>query len=233
MAALRKKYQGRADIAPSKDAPVMAEPPSRTNMPPVDSSPPPEDLSVTAQVEPVEQAAQASIKQRLTELENAEAISQQPQAPQFANEAQDRQLSPLEQILATVPEGARGWLRAHPEYLGDPEKNAQIRHAHLVAARETGDEEFGPQYYERLEHHLGLRPQRQPQQQPRPASRPAVRQQTSVSAPPTRDSISMSTGRPTGSVSLSGEEREFARMVGLSDAEYAENKRRMLATQQQ
>ncbi len=230
MAALRKKYQGRADIAPSKDAPVMSEPPSRTNMPPVDDSPPPPDISVDAQSEPVEKAARAAIKDRITELERAEAISQQPQPPQFASEPQEP--SPLEQILATVPEGARGWLRAHPEYLGDPEKNAHIQHAHLVAARETGDEEFGASYYERLEHHLGLRPQRQPQQQTRAVSRPAVRQQTSVSAPPTRDSISISTGRPTGRVELSGEEREFARMVGLTDAEYAENKRRMLATQQ-
>jgi hypothetical protein len=123
-------------------------------------------------------------------------------------------------------------LRQRPQYLSDPEKNAQIQHAHLVSVRETGDDEFGPHYYERLEHHLGLRPQRQPQQSARTASRPAVRQQTSVSAPPTRDSISFSTGRPTGRVSLSGEEREFARMVGLTDAEYAENKQRMLRTQQ-
>jgi hypothetical protein len=231
MAALRKRYQGRADIAPSKDAPVMAEPPARTNMPPRDTSPPPEDITVDVQAEPVEEAGRAAILQRITELERAEAISQEPQAPKFATEPPEQ--DPLEQVLATMPEGVRGWLRARPQYLTDPEKNAQIQHAHLVAARESGDDEFGSQYYERLEHHLGLRPQRQPQQQARPASRPAVRQQTSVSAPPTRDSISMSTGRPTGgTMSLSGEEREFARMVGLSDAEYAENKQRMIRSQQ-
>jgi hypothetical protein len=230
MAALRKKYQGRADIEPRKDAPVMSEPPARTSLPPVDDSPPPEDISVSAHSEPVEKAAQSAIKDRITELERAEAISQEPQPPQFATEEHPQQLSPLEQVLATVPEGARGWLRAHPEYLGDPEKNAQIQHAHLVAARETGDQEFGPHYYERLEHHLGLRPQRQPQQT-RAASRPTAPRH-SVSAPPTRDSISMSTGRPTGRVSLSSEEREFAAMVGLSDAEYAAEKQRMLRTQQ-
>ncbi len=210
----------------------MSEPPSRTSMPPVDDSPPPEDISADTQSEPVEQAALASIKQRLAELENAESIAQQPQRPQYAADPQE-QLSPLEQVLATVPEGARGWLRAHPEYLGDPEKNAQIRHAHLVAARETGDQEFGPHYYERLEHHLGLRPQRQPQQQPRAVSRPVQQRQTSVSAPPTRDSISISTGRPTGGrVQLSGEEREFAAMLGLSETDYAAEKQRMLRTQQ-
>jgi hypothetical protein len=230
MAALRKRYQGRADIAPSKDAPVMAEPPARTDMPPRDTSPPPEDITVDMQAEPVEEAGRAAILQRITELERAEAISQEPQPPQFANEPPEQ--DPLEQVLATMPEGVRGWLRQRPQYLSDPEKNAQIQHAHLVSVRETGDDEFGARYFAQLESNLGLRPPRQPQQQTRPASRPAMRQQTSVSAPPTRDSISMSTGRPTGSVSLSGEEREFARMVGLSDAEYAENKRRMLATQQ-
>jgi hypothetical protein len=231
MAAMRKRYQGRADIAPSKadSAPVMSEPPARTRMPPRDTSPPPEDITVDVQAEPVEEAGRAAILQRITELERAEAISQESQPPQFAAEPQEP--NPLEEILAMMPEGVRGWLRQRPQYLSDPEMNAQIQHAHLVSVRETGDEDFGARYFEQLESHLGLRPQRRPQQTRTPSS-PAVRQQTSVSAPPTRDSISMSTGRPTGRVQLSGEEREFARMVGLSDAEYAENKRRMLATQQ-
>ena len=174
-----KKYQGRPDIVSKADSsPVMSEPPVRTTMPPVDNSPPPEDLSASAQSEPAEEAAQAAIKQRLAELERAENVSQQPQPPQFASEPQP-QINPLEQVLATVPVAARGWLRNHPQYLTDPEKNAQIQHAHLVAARETGDAEFGPKYYARLEEHLGLRPP-QPQQA-RPASRPMPA--TSVSAP--------------------------------------------------
>jgi hypothetical protein len=230
MASLRAKYKGRAGIEPSKDAPVASEPPSRTTLPPIDNSPPPEDLSVSAQSEPVEKAAQAAIKDRLAELERAESVAQEPQHPQFATEQQP-QLSPLEQVLATVPEGARGWLRAHPEYLGDPEKTAHLQHAHLVAARETGDQDFGARYYDRLEHHLGLRPQRQPQQT-RTVSRPVQQRQTSVSAPPTRDSVSLSTGRPTGRVQLSGEERELAAMLGLSETDYATEKQRMLRTQQ-
>jgi hypothetical protein len=52
-------------------------------LPPVDNSPPPEDLSTSAQSDPVEQAAQGAIKDRLAELENAESISQQPQPPQY------------------------------------------------------------------------------------------------------------------------------------------------------
>src|SRR4051794_20942817 len=191
MAALRKKYQGRADIEPRKDEPVMSEPPSRTTLPPIDDSPPPPDLSASAEAEPVEKAAQSAIQERLSELERAEnGLSQQPEPPKFAAE-DDPLPSPLEQVLAGVPEGARGWLREHPEYLTNPEKTAHIQHAHLVAARETGDEDFGPRYYDRLEHHLGLRPQRQPQtQQSRPATRPATSQQRgagSVSAPPTRE----------------------------------------------
>jgi hypothetical protein len=231
MAALRKKYQDRADIAPKAESvPVASEPPSRSSLPPIDTSPPPEDLSVSAESEPVEQAARSAIQDRLSELERAESVSQEPQPPQFAAEPPEQ--NPLEEILATMPEGVRGWLRQRPQYLSDPEKNAQIQHAHLVSVRETGDDEFGARYFEGLERNLGLKPQRQPPPQTRTASRPVVRQQTSVFAPPTRDSISMSTGRPTGRVQLSSEEREFAAMVGLSDAEYAAEKQRMLRTQQ-
>jgi hypothetical protein len=148
MAALRKKYQGRADIAPKADsAPVISEPPARTRMPERDTSPPPHDLSVS-EPEPVEEAGRAAILDRITELERAEAISQEPQPPQFAAEPPEQ--NPLEEILAAMPEGVRGWLRKRPQYLTDPEKNAQIQHAHLVAARESGDDEFGSQYYERL-----------------------------------------------------------------------------------
>ena len=159
------------------------------------------------------------------------AYAQQPQPPQFAAEPQP-QINPLEQVLATVPVAARGWLRNHPEYLSDPEKNAQIQHAHLVAARETGDAEFGPKYYARLEQHLGLRPPHQPQQA-RPASRPAVERRTSVSAPPHRESVSLATGRPTTDrLRLTSEEAEFARMLGLSEADYATQKALMLRRQQ-
>ena len=159
MAALRKKYQGRADIVSKADSsPVASEPPVRTTLPPVDDSPPPEDLSASAQSEPVEQAEKAAIKQRLAELERAESVAQQPDPPQLASEPRPQQISPLEQVLATVPVAARGWLRSHPEYLSDPEKNAEIQHAHLVSVRESGDDEFGPQYYARLEQHLGLSP---------------------------------------------------------------------------
>lgn len=128
MAALRARYRNRPDIVSKADSsPVASEPPVRTTMPPVDNSPPPEDISASAQPDPAEEVAQASIKQRLAELERAENVSKQPEAPQLASEPPPKQQpNPLEQILSTLPLAARGWLRDHPQYLTDPEKNAQI-----------------------------------------------------------------------------------------------------------
>ena len=214
MAALRKKYQNRTDIVSSKDdgAPVTSHPPSSTTLTPADDSPPPADIS-TASESPAEQAAKTAIADRLKEVERAESLSQQtPDHPQFATEPQPEQLSPLEQLLATMPEGAREWLRKHPQYLSDPEKNAHIQHAHLVSNR--------------LERHLGLRPQRQPQQT-RPTA-PRERAGAPVSAPPTRETVSLTTGRPSGDISLNREELDLARTLGLSAQEYRDGKARML-----
>jgi hypothetical protein len=101
-----------------------------------------------------------------------------------------------------------------------------------------------------IERHLGFRQQPQPQPQQRqpqpngnghaPASAPApqrngaqLRQQrpasAPVSAPPTRDAPSMSTGRPTSHrVPLTEAEAEIARSSGLSLEEYQQKKEKML-----
>jgi hypothetical protein len=51
-----------------------------------------------------------------------------------------------------------------------------------------------------------------------------------VSAPPTRESFSYSTGRPTQSrVVLSRDERDLARSCGVSEAEWAKGKLKMEA----
>ena len=133
MAALRKKYQGRGLEDDGKTAPSVSVPPSAgAHLPPIDDSPRPADLA--PETDAAEEAAQSAIKQRLAELEQAEAFTQQEQ-PQFATEPQPQQPSPLEQALAAAPEAARGWLRSHSEYLTDPEQNAHLQSAHSPGVR--------------------------------------------------------------------------------------------------
>ena len=57
---------------------------------------------------------------------------------------------------ARLPEPAREWCRAHPEFVTDPRLNAKAQAAHFDAIAE-GAEEFSPEYFDKVERKLGLR----------------------------------------------------------------------------
>src|SRR5436190_2373851 len=221
MASLRRKYQ-TAEIPSDNNnntAPTVASAPVTAAVPPPAAETKPPEKPVESN--PVDEAAKSALKARLQEMERAETLAHQQQPQQgehrLAAEPPQQQQSPadqLEQAIAAMPERVKRWYRAHPEYLADPEKAAQIQYCHHVAARETG-EQFTDPYYARMEQMLGFNRQQQPQRQPQPNSNghapaaPArngapVRQQQrpgpGYSAPPSRESPSMSTGRATGHV---------------------------------
>jgi hypothetical protein len=173
MASLRKKYQSVETPTAGNDAPIASTP--------VQAAEPPPAVETTAPEKPVEssspadEAAKNALKARLQEMERAETLAHQQQPQQgehrLAAEPPQQQQSPadtLEQAIAAMPERVKRWYRAHPEYLADPEKAAQIQYCHHVAARETG-EQFTDPYYARMEQMLGFNRQQQPQQrQPQP-----------------------------------------------------------------
>jgi hypothetical protein len=166
-------------------------------------------------------------------MERAETLQHEaakPQHPQLANEPRPATPDPLEDGLAHIPAATRDWLRNHPEYLRDPERNAALQHHHWTAKRETG-EEHTPRYLERLEFHLGMRQQ---PQAPRNAA-PAPRQQYKgppMSAPPHRDPPSYTTGRPTSfRAPLTQAEKDMAVASGISEQEYAKQKEKMMRLQ--
>lgn len=189
------------------------------------AAPPPQSDAPAApeinEPSPVEQAAQAAMKsalsERLQEMDRAVEISS-------AVARQEQQAEPPQQQAAPeIPEPVQQWLDRHPEYLTDHEKNAALQYHHYSAKRETG-EEYTPRYLQSLERHLGLRRQPQPTNghqddaTSRHLARPAPpRPQASavpVSAPPTREKPSMSTGRPTGyRAPLTKEEVDLARRL--------------------
>jgi hypothetical protein len=160
-------------------------------------------------------------------------MQQETTQPEFAHEPQQSQ-----DPFAGLPEATGNWLRAHPEYMTDPEKNAALQHFHWVATRETG-EQHTPKYFERIEHHLGLRrqpPQTNGSQRPVATERTApVRRQYSgppISAPISREVPSLSTGRPQSyRAPLTRAEVEIARASGITDAEYQTQKERLLRLQ--
>jgi len=150
---------------------------------------------------------------------------------------QEPQAPTVEEIIAgcELPDLAKNWLRQNPEFILDPAKNERLRKMHNVAEYQSGSEYTEP-YFQRLEVLLGLKqetpsngrapapaaPQREspPRQQPRMS--------VPVSAPTSRESLSMTTGRaPSSPMRLTQEEAQFARTLGISTEEYAKQKEKM------
>ena len=241
MASLRKKYSTHIESPRDADAPVMS-PPAADPPPAVETKP----VEPMVESSPAEEAAQNALRQRLKEMENAEALQRQQQQPQHAEEPQQQEpVDPVEFVLVNsgLPERAKVWLRKHPEFVLDQEKNAELQHFHFKARREAGSE-FDDGYYGALERYLGLQhtqpngngrtesapapaPTRPMQkQQPAPAVRPSA---APVSAPPSREAVSMRTGRPVSyRAPLSRDELEVAAASGMTAEQYQQQKERML-----
>ncbi len=160
-----------------------------------------------------------SLEQRKGQLEQWANTAKQQFKQQPKQQQRQQPQPPPDPIEATIaaapiPDRAKTWLREHREYMSDPEKNAKLQAFHWDAKRETGGE-YTDAYFGRMEELLGLK---QGESKPAAQSTPSVRTGGSVSAPPTREALSMSTGRsstPT-KVTLSGDEREVARGIAES-----------------
>jgi len=243
MSSLRKRYQSQF-ASPERDseAPVTTAPPTQAAAPPPAVEPKPEEPAPEIETKsPAEEAAHSAIKARIAEMERAEALARQG-AQQPPQASQQQQPPTVEQMIAHLPERVQRWYRAHPEFLTNPEKAAQVQYCHHVAAREVG-EQFTEPYFDRMELLLGLRQQPQTNggngherpsiEQPRvpaPQQRPQPRPMgANVSAPPTREVPSFSTGRPVGRMPpLSKEELEVAAACGQTPEQYQAQKARML-----
>jgi len=236
MASLRRKYQLDAD------APVTS-PPAAEPAPAVEPKP------VEPMVEscPAEEAGKNRLREELLKMERAQQIAKQP--PQRAAEPeapQQPQEPTFEDYIVHLPPRVQRWYRAHPEFLTDPERAAQIQYCHHVARREVGEEMTEP-YFDRMEVMLGLRQHTQPngngrtESAPAPAptrpmtvDRPTVRPSAPpVSAPPTREVPSYSTGRsPRHRAPLTRDELEIAAASGQTPEQYQQQKEKMLRMKQ-
>jgi len=236
MASLRKKYQQEG----SRDEPPVSSPPEVTaaELPPLaaDAGKPPE---MPASEAPVEVAARNALKARLAEMQNAEAITREAvqQQPQYASE-------PQQPRQPEIPAAVAKFLAEYPRYTdpNDAIAQAEIYTATLKCNRD-GKSWDQPDFIPTLERHLGIAPagNGQPQPQPQPQPRPQPQQRNaeaprsrvsaaSVSAPPTREAPSMTTGRPVGRLPpLTEEEINLARSLGITADEYQRQKERMNA----
>jgi hypothetical protein len=195
---------------------------------PVAPAEPPADAKPAEQPKEHDPVSAAALKARLAEMERAEQLAtrqQPPQRVQYEPPLEPQAEPPtVEQIIsrAQIPEQAKAWLRMHPVYVSDPEKNARMREVHNVAQAHG---EFTPEYFDRMEVLLGLKQETRPTNGngASPTPRPAPPQRpTSIaySAPPTREAPSMSSGRaPSSQMRLTAEEVEIALATKLSPEE--------------
>src|SRR5262245_57743387 len=125
MSSFRKKIE-----SPDRNAPVAAPPHEAKLVEPVADGVKPLELD---QPNPVEEASRNALKQRLAEMQNAETIVRSSLSQQqLADEPPSQKPKSVEEIIegCQLPERAKSWLRAHPDYVTDPAKVAQITAMH-------------------------------------------------------------------------------------------------------
>lgn len=122
-----------------------------------------------------------------------------------------------------LPAAAQTWLTAHPEYLNNPTKNKQIQYVDELVTREERIPRWTEAYFERVETHLGLRkeePKKDIEEDDEPPQR--IRSKVVTQAPPTRESVSLTTGKPQSTkITLTPLQREAAKIAGVDEITYA------------
>lgn len=143
---------------------------------------------------------------------------------QAKQKAEARKNDPIEAL--DIPPKAKDWLRDHPDYATDQRKNIKLQALHWDALDE-GHRPFSTEYFKFVEIGLGLREAEKPAEEVE-VDRPGTRRTPVVSAPVSRDNPGGGTRPSPGRITLTAEEREHARASGVTDAEYAKQKARLM-----
>lgn len=176
---------------------------------------------IDAQVEAQERLATA--RASIARLEDGkfelEARVKAPQEKTPEPESDD----PLAKLK--IPQSAKDWLRKNPEYLQNPRLNAKIQALHYDVLEEG--HQFGDSgYFESLETKLGMRKalvageEDEEEIEVRPTPRNQQQRSSVVSAPVSRDTPSSFGVQQDGSVRLSRDQREAAKIAGVTEKEY-------------
>lgn len=181
------------------------------------------EQDIDAQVAAQERLAEA--KANIVNLNNGKAALEraiQQEQERIKNQPPVQQQQGDQLDRTNLPQTAKNWLRAHPEYLTDTRKNAKIQSLHWDVLDE-GHQAFTEDYYESLEQHLGLRdkPRRNAAEDEEVEDVQPARKSV-VSAPVSREAPSSSGERGgSGQVRLTLAQRDAAKTAGITETEYA------------
>jgi phage I-like protein len=166
----------------------------------------------------------AEITDRMNDLAvKANTIEQGREAMQNQQkqpiQQQPYQADPVEAFAAQLTPRSATWVRQHPEFVRDQKLNRKMIAAHELAIAD-GIEPDTDEYFDHVEGTLKLNRRDQEQDEAPKAQRRAA----PVAAPVSRSGMDNGGNRPDV-VRLTAEEREMAKMMGMTPDEYARNKR--------
>ena len=125
----------------------------------------------------------------------------------------------LDQVISSVSEPSANWLRANRGSIPDTERSMKrMGRAHDDAV-DDGIVPDTPEYFRYIEQRMGIN---KPVEQENPMS--AAAKPVQRSAPPAAAPVNRGNGTRQGVVKLSGVEAETAKMLGMTEKEYALNK---------
>jgi hypothetical protein len=168
-------------------------------------------------------------KVNLSQLENGK-VTYQNRPKQQVQASSD----PVERFASQLSPNSANWVRAHPDFVTNPAKQREMYKAHEAAER-NGIVADSPQYFNFVESWLDVgQPVQQkahvPAQHVDPVSQavaaPVRRQAPPSPVPVSRQGASTITN-PT-MVTLSADEREIAKMSGMTPKQYAVRKAELL-----
>ena len=152
----------------------------------------------------------------------AARVKEQPQQRNIQNPTIEQYIDQLPNLLPSQ----RDWLKEHPDSLTDPRKNQRLQGAH-VEAEDNGLRPGTQKYFNYIEERLGYYKEQEEEDDDVTEDNKEPRPQ--VSAPPSRNATSPSTGRSTSTrITLTPEEREIARLSNIDELTYAREKQKML-----
>jgi hypothetical protein len=172
------------------------------------------------------QEAMADTKAKLLQLENGRAALQEQAKNPRMHPQQIPAYDPVETLASQLSPRSAAWVRAHPEFARNERLTQKMVAAHnLVTA--DGVQPDTDEYFETVERILGVQaPAASVAAAEAPmsaASAPTQRRSSPAAAPVSRSGTGTGGGSPNV-VRLSADEREMAKMMGMTAEEYARNK---------
>ena len=137
----------------------------------------------------------------------------------------ERRMDPVEEFASQLSPRSADWVRAHPQCVTDPRLMTKMISAHNIAVAD-GIPADSDEYFEFVEDTLKMNPRRaEPVYDAEPAlsaaSAPTQRRASPAATPVSRSGNG--TGTPTNRATLTREQADMAKMMGMTPAEYHKN----------